>query len=896
MKRTCLIGEIHRHDQHLRVAAIVWLSLLMCAAVPRANSQCVATELGKFVSSGGGANANLGWGIAICGNTAAVGETVSDGIGAVYVFERSAHNVADWHEVKRLVPADSQNGIYFGASVATNGDTIAVAAHRYDDWAGAVYIFERNCGGPGNWGQAAKLIASDHASHHYFGWSMAMDGDRIIIGAGLADTPNGTDSGAAYVFEKGAKWVDGSSSQIAKLSASDGQPGDRFGQQVGISGSTILVTAPNGDNAAASAQTGAAYVFEEGAGWANGSGNQAAKLLACDGRAGDTFGIGAALLGDTILIGAHRAASPVGSNAGAGYVFERDSGWTDGCVNQVAKLTRSNATQDDLFGWYPQGLGEDVIVMSAHYNDDNGSQSGRAYAYLRPAAGWSDMTESAMLEPSSPNNGALFGLQTAVDGDTAVIGASHDPQNGDRAGAFFVFGGLSDCNGNGVLDICDTGEGAWSDANENGIPDHCENQRPTASAGPDQTVDEGNPVVLDGAASTDSDGAPLAYAWLQIAGPTVSLIGADTPNPTFTSPLVSAGGATLTFQLIVNDGQTDSEPDTVNVIVKNVNHPPIADAGADQAVAEASPVTLDGSGSFDPDDDELGYAWTLGTATSVLLSGANTPNPTFTAPTVGHAGATLTFHLSVSDGLEQHSDTVHVVVEDINHVPVADAGSDQTRDEGALATLNGSASSDPDADPLAYLWEQVGGPPVALSDTAAVSPTFTAPSVVAMASVTLTFRLTVDDGYGGVASDEVTITVLDTNAPPACELAQPSVSTLWPPNHKLVPVTILGVADPDDEDVAITITAVTQDEPVDGLGDGDTAPDAVIQGDTVLIRAERAGGGNGSAGGNGRVYVIHFQADDGVGGVCSGTVRVSVPHSKKAACVEDALGFNSTGP
>lgn len=113
-----------------------------------------------------------------------------------------------------------------------------------------------------------------------------------------------------------------------------------------------------------------------------------------------------------------------------------------------------------------------------------------------------------------------------------------------------------------------------------------------------------------------------------------------------------------------------------------------------------------------------------------------------------------------------------------------------------------------------------------------------------------------------------------------------------------MPVTILGVADPEDEDIAITITAVTQDEPVDGLGDGDTAPDAVLQGDTVLIRAERAGGanGNGSGNGSGRVYVIHFQADDGVGGVCSGTVRVCVPHSKKAACADDGQGFDSLAP
>lgn len=65
--------------------------------------------------------------------------------------------------------------------------------------------------------------------------------------------------------------------------------------------------------------------------------------------------------------------------------------------------------------------------------------------------------------------------------------------------------------------------------------------------------------------------------------------------------------------------------------------------------------------------------------------------------------------------------------------------------------------------------------------------------------------LTVDDGYGGVHGDTVIITVLDTNAPPACELAQPSVGVLWPPNHSLRPITIAGITDPENSGVSITI-------------------------------------------------------------------------------------------
>ncbi len=418
------------------------------------------------------------------------------------------------------------------------------------------------------------------------------------------------------------------------------------------------------------------------------------------------------------------------------------------------------------------------------------------------------------------------------------------------------------------------------------------NQPPVANGGPDQTVDEEAPVTLDGSGSSDPDSDPLTYDWTQAAGPAVTLNLTDPVHPTFTAPTVPVGGATLTFQLVVNDGQIDSDPATVNVAVKNVNHAPVADAGSDQTLAEGSLVMLDGTGSYDPDTDPLTYSWVQIPDPTVTLVGADTAEPTFTAPFVGAGGETLTFELTVSDETDISSDTVNVIVENVNHDPVADAGPDQTRDEGTLVSLDGTASSDPDNDPLTYEWVQLSGPTVTLSDPATPTPTFTAPPVVAMASVTLEFELTVDDGFDVVASDTVVITVLDTNAPPACDLAQPSLAMLWPPNHKLIPVTITGVSDPDDEEVLITILDVTQDEPLNGLGDGDTAPDAVIQGDTVLLRAERAGGGNG------RVYRISFMADDGVAGVCTGSVTVCVPHDKGQGsnCIDDGQLYDSLGP
>lgn len=119
-------------------------------------------------------------------------------------------------------------------------------------------------------------------------------------------------------------------------------------------------------------------------------------------------------------------------------------------------------------------------------------------------------------------------------------------------------------------------------------------------------------------------------------------------------------------------------------------------------------------------------------------------------------------------------------------------------------------------------------------------------------------------------------------------IAQKSVDSLWPPNHKMSSVSILGVTDPNDNEVAIIITGITQDEPVDGLGDGDTSPDAfIIVGqpkDSASLRAERGGNGNG------RVYQIIFGASDGFES-CMGSVNVNVPHSKKSTAIDDGQNF-----
>ena len=130
------------------------------------------------------------------------------------------------------------------------------------------------------------------------------------------------------------------------------------------------------------------------------------------------------------------------------------------------------------------------------------------------------------------------------------------------------------------------------------------------------------------------------------------------------------------------------------------------------------------------------------------------------------------------------------------------------------------------------------------------------------------------------------------NRPPSCDAAAPSRDTLWPPNHKLATVDILGVVDPDDDPVSLTVRSITQDEPLDGQGDGSTCPDASGVGtDAASLRSERSGPGDG------RVYHVGFLADDGAGGSCRGAFVVCVPHDRgrHGGCVDGGELFDSTG-
>ncbi len=289
-----------------------------------------------------------------------------------------------------------------------------------------------------------------------------------------------------------------------------------------------------------------------------------------------------------------------------------------------------------------------------------------------------------------------------------------------------------------------------------------DNEAPVADAGTDFAATVGQTVTLDGSRSYDNDGDRLTFRWngTDPDGDDVTADISNRLNEEATITLTKSG--TYSFIITVDDG-LDEDTDTVNVTVTGGgtggNSVPVADAGADFSATVGESITLDGSNSFDADGDILTFQWT-GTAPGGIdigtqISNAATEIAAFTVSLVGD----YVFTLTVDDGTDLASDTVTVTVTDtggVNTPPVADAGPDFSSNIGQTIILDGTASFDPDTDPLSYNW--TGLSPSGIDISAQISN-----AVDALASFTLSelgnyiFTLTVSDGS---VSDSATVVVL----------------------------------------------------------------------------------------------------------------------------------------
>ena len=362
--------------------------------------------------------------------------------GAAYVFvQPGAGWAGGLNQSAKLIASDGVAGDWLGWSVSISGDTIVVGASKAtiggQPRCGVAYVFVKPSGGwTGNLNQDAKLVANVIAEDR-FGWSVSISGDTVVVGAIYQWIKYGGE-GAAYVFVKPvAGWL-GTLNPTAMLLGSDASNSAYFGGSVSINGDTIVVGADNTGLPDGTIRKGAAYVFiKPGANW-SGTLLESAKLIASDGAPGNHFGNSVALNGDTVIVGAMDV--KVGDNAiGAAYVFVKPgSGWF-GTLPQSAKLIRSNYTGLVFKLGYSVAISGDVVVVGSWDSVSPNWDQGAAYVYIKPGGGWAgDLTQSAKLVASDGAAHDYFGYSVAISGDTVVVGAYKDDigSNVDQGSAY----------------------------------------------------------------------------------------------------------------------------------------------------------------------------------------------------------------------------------------------------------------------------------------------------------------------------------------------------------------------------------------------------------------------------------------------------------------------------
>jgi hypothetical protein len=438
-----------------------------------------------------GAGDELGFSVALDGDTLVVGSRREAGSGtgvnpahnngasdsgAAYVFVR---NGTTWTQQAYVKASNTGSGDQFGYSVALVGDTIAVGAPFEDGSttgvngaddngtlaAGAVYVFTRS---GTTWSQQAYIKASNTGNDDQFGWSVALSGNTLVVGApnedgngtGINPADSGTisNSGAVYVFGRsGTTWT-----QQAYVKASNTGAGDLFGHSVAFDENTLAVGARGEDGGGTgvtagsptdgvtgngASDSGAVYLFtRSGTTW-----TQQAYVKASNTGANDGFGISVALSGNTLAVGARSESSNAtgingadnnsASASGAAYVFTR----TDTTWNQQAYIKASNTQAGDNFGAAVDVDGDILIVgtgvddLGPFPSEDSGANgvngndsdnsivdSGAAYIFRRVGSTWS---QQAYVKASNTGSDDLFGIAVAVSGDTIAVGAYREDSN-----------------------------------------------------------------------------------------------------------------------------------------------------------------------------------------------------------------------------------------------------------------------------------------------------------------------------------------------------------------------------------------------------------------------------------------------------------------------------------
>ncbi len=484
-----VLDQVFQSGQADYTATVGFLSPTT-TVIPVTSDAAATVSVNGLAIASGSASAPIPLAVGV--NLISVNVTAEDGVTTnSYTLSVTRQTVNDFAQQAYIKASNSGSGDQFGYSLALDGDTLAVGAYREDSNAtgidgdqsdnsladaGSVYVFICS---DGAWSQQAYIKASNTDAGDRFGFSLALLGDTLAVGADLEDSKatgidgNESDnslpgSGAVYIYTRsGTQW-----SQQAYIKASNTDADDRFGFSLALLGDTLAVganledsnaTGIDGDqNDDSRDDSGAVYVFtRNAAAW-----SQQAYVKASNTGGGDNFGYSVALSEDTLAVGANREASGATGingdqnddsqvNTGAVYVFTRNAAaWS-----QQAYIKASNSDGGDFFGWSlalsdatlavgATGEASNASGINGDQNDNSRVRAGAAYVYIRNGAAWS---QQAYIKASNTGSEDTFGWSLALSGDNLAVSAPREDSsstgvNGDQndnslsdSGAVYLF-------------------------------------------------------------------------------------------------------------------------------------------------------------------------------------------------------------------------------------------------------------------------------------------------------------------------------------------------------------------------------------------------------------------------------------------------------------------------
>ncbi len=391
----------------------------------------------KIVAADAADSAYLGISAAVDGSIAVVGAPGADSSkGAAYVYYRNNGGTNVWGQAAKLVAADAEASDSFGVSVAVSGDYILVGASSKDGAGtdrGAAYVFYRNQGGTDAWGQVKKLVAGTLEDGAGFGAVAAMNGSTAAIGASGEDGA-GTNRGAVYVFDRD-QGGDGNWGQVARLTASTPEDSEQFGYSVALNGDLLIVGVPGRDGAGSN--RGSAAIYSRDLGGADAWG-LVKTLLPVDPSDESWFGYSVSINGAFAVVGAP-GEDGAGSTRGAAYMFERSLGGTDGWGQIKKLGASDATDSDQFGYSVSIDRDADLVVVGGPYADGAGTQIGHAYVFTPDKGGTDNWGQFQLLDATDAANYDLLGYSVAVSGDFILAGAPGEDGAGTLRGAAYMF-------------------------------------------------------------------------------------------------------------------------------------------------------------------------------------------------------------------------------------------------------------------------------------------------------------------------------------------------------------------------------------------------------------------------------------------------------------------------